>query len=64
MYDTHCHLTSRQLADRTAGIIADARAAGVRGVITVATDVADAEAALTLTERHDNLWCSAGVRYH
>ena len=61
MIDTHCHLTSRQLADRTDEILAGARAAGVRGVISVAIDVDDAEAALRLAKTHDSVWCTAGV---
>ena len=61
MIDTHCHLTSRQLADRTDAILTDARSAGVRGVISVAIDVDDAAAALRLAHAHEHVWCTAGV---
>jgi TatD DNase family protein len=61
MIDTHCHLTFPQFAGRTGEILAEARKVGVRGAITVATTSADCLAAAALAERHENLWCSAGV---
>ncbi len=61
MIDTHCHLTFKEFAGRTAQILADARAVGVRGAITIATSSADSLNAAALAEANDNLWCSAGV---
>jgi TatD DNase family protein len=61
MIDTHCHLTFPEFAGRTAAILADARAVGVRGAITIATTSADCLRALELARSHDHLWCSAGV---
>lgn len=61
MIDTHCHLTSRQFQSRVPEMLAEARAAGLRGMITVATSAADSQACLELTRQHDYLWCSAGV---
>lgn len=61
MIDTHCHLTFPEFAGRTAAILANARAVGVRGAITIATTSADCLRALALAEAHDHLWCSAGV---
>jgi TatD DNase family protein len=59
--DTHCHLTFKDFAGRTAQVLADARAVGVRGAITVATTSADSLRALELAKAHENLWCTAGV---
>ena len=61
MIDTHCHLTSKQLLPRVGEILADARTAGVRGAITVATSSSDSRACLDLAREHENLWCSAGI---
>lgn len=61
MIDTHCHLTFKEFAGRTAQILAEARAVGVRGAITIATTSADCGRALALAKQHEGLWCSAGV---
>ncbi|RMH26997.1 MAG: TatD family deoxyribonuclease [Planctomycetota bacterium] len=61
MIDTHCHLTFPQYEGRVAGVLADARAAGVTGAVTVSTTTRDCLAALDLARAHDRLWCTAGV---
>jgi TatD DNase family protein len=61
MIDTHCHLTFKEFAGRTAEVLAAAREAGVRGAITIATTSADCERTLGLAKAHPNLWCSAGI---
>ncbi len=61
MIDTHCHLTLSPLSKDTDRIITDARNAGLRGMITVATTSDDSQRSLALAQQHDHLWCSAGV---
>lgn len=61
MIDTHCHLTFPEYEGRVGAVLADARAAGVRGAITISTTTADAQRALALARAHEGLWCSAGV---
>ncbi|TVQ51057.1 MAG: TatD family deoxyribonuclease [Phycisphaerales bacterium] len=61
MIDTHCHLTFRHYEGRVEQVLADARAEGVRGVITIATTSVDAQAALKLAQQHENVWCSSGM---
>jgi len=61
MIDTHCHLTFDHYADRVDDVIADARAAGVHGMITVSTTLSDAQTARDFAHRYDNIWCTAGV---
>jgi len=61
MIDTHCHLTFKEFAGRTAQILNDARQAGVRGAITVSTTSADCLQAAALAATHENLWCTAGI---
>lgn len=61
MFDTHCHLTFPEFAGRTAQILTDAAAEGVRGAITIATTSSDCLSAARLADAHPSLWCSAGV---
>ncbi|MCP3906301.1 MAG: TatD family hydrolase [Planctomycetes bacterium] len=61
MIDTHCHLTSDALRDRVDDVLDAARAEGVNGVISVAVTSDDAREALALAERHEDVWCTAGV---
>ncbi|MHC4416172.1 MAG: TatD family hydrolase [Planctomycetota bacterium] len=61
MIDTHCHLTFEQFAGRVDQVLADARQAGVRGVITVGTTPADCLQAQDLASRYEHVWCTAGI---
>jgi TatD DNase family protein len=61
MIDTHCHLTSDVLRNRLDEVLAAARAAGVRRMITVSTTSADCAAARALAAAHAEIWFSAGV---
>lgn len=61
MIDTHCHLTFPEYEGRVGAVLAEARAAGVTGAITISTTTADARRALSVARAHDGLWCSAGV---
>lgn len=61
MFDTHCHLLFPPLRDRTPQVLQQAQAAGVTGVITVATTCDDALEGLALARAHAQVWCTAGV---
>lgn len=61
MIDTHCHLTFAAFGGRVDRVITDARAAGVRGMITVGTTPGDCLAAQDLATRYDDVWCTAGI---
>ncbi len=61
MIDTHCHLTFAAFAGRVDQVLADARAVGVRGAITVATTAAECAEAQQLAHAHNGLWFTAGV---
>ena len=61
MIDTHCHLAFRDFDGRVEQVLADARAAGVRGAITVSTTTSNCAENLAIAERFDSVWCSAGV---
>lgn len=61
MIDTHCHLTFPDFAGRIAEVLADARAAGVSGAITISTTTHDCLDALAVATAHERVWCTAGV---
>jgi TatD DNase family protein len=64
LIDTHCHLTFPGLAERAPEVIAQARAAGVERLITVAVDGPDAQAALRLMDGDAGLFLVAGTHPH
>lgn len=64
LIDSHCHLTSRDLADQIEAVLQRAADAGVAEVITVASDLSDAAAAIALSERHRQVHVVAGVHPH
>lgn len=64
LIDTHCHLTFGELLPQVGEVLERAAAAGVKRVVTVATDPADAEAALGILRDHSNVYLAAGVHPH
>lgn len=64
MFDSHCHLTDEKLTPDLADVLARARATGVAGMVTIASDAGDAERALELARRHEDVWCTAGIHPH
>ncbi len=64
VFDTHCHLTSKELSPACDRVIGDAQAAGVSRMITVACRADEAGIALSLRERHECVWISAGIHPH
>lgn len=63
-FDSHLHLTDARFeADRSA-CLARARAAGVAGLVTVASDAEDALQAIELAREEANLWATAGLHPH
>lgn len=61
MFDSHCHLTFDCYEDRIETILEDARAAGVRGCLSISTTTGDLDRLVELAETHPTVWCSAGV---
>ncbi|MDP6976321.1 MAG: TatD family hydrolase [Acidimicrobiales bacterium] len=57
--DNHCHL-----GDDAGAAVAEARAAGVVGLVTVGTDLAESRAAIEVARRHEGVWATAGVHPH
>ncbi len=64
LIDTHCHLTSRDLFERRAQVIADAARAGVTQMIEVACTPADLEPALQLRKEYPQVAVACGIHPH
>jgi TatD DNase family protein len=64
LFDSHCHLTDAAFGADVGAVLGRARDAGVVGMVTIASDLEDAEAAAVLAQRHDDVWCTAGVHPH
>ncbi len=64
LVDSHCHLDFPGLAERVEEVLARARAAGVRLVVTIATTRAGWDVARELAERHPEVVCALGIHPH
>lgn len=64
LFDSHCHLTDAAFDEDRDDVLARARAAGVTGLVTIASHPDDVDAALGLARAHEGVWCTAGVHPH
>lgn len=64
LFDSHCHLTDDRFLDDVSAVLERARAAGLVGVVTIASDARDGAAAAALAEREPDVWCTAGIHPH
>ncbi len=64
LFDTHAHLHFADFADDLPDVMARARAAGVRRMLTVGTDPATSRAAVDVAERDADVWATAGIHPH
>jgi TatD DNase family protein len=64
LFDTHVHLHFPEFAGDLDAVLARARAAGVRRMLTVGADVASSRAAVALAEREPDVWASVGIHPH
>jgi TatD DNase family protein len=64
MFDSHCHLTDEQFHGDLEAVLARAWRAGLEGIVTIASDAADAERALAIATAHDRIWSTAGMHPH
>ena len=60
--DTHAHLDDPQFVDDLSAVLARAKAAGVRQVITIATTAASSQRAVALATGHPELWATVGIQ--
>jgi len=64
LIDSHCHLDFDALSGDLDGVLARAAAAGVSGMVTISTRVAQFDRIAAIAERHPNVWCSIGTHPH
>jgi TatD DNase family protein len=64
LFDSHCHLTDAAFRDDREAVLLRAHEAGVTRLVTIASNVADARAALELARATEGVWCTAGVHPH
>jgi TatD DNase family protein len=64
LFDTHAHLHFPDFAGDLDAVLARARAAGVRRVLTIGTDVPTSRAAVALAEREPDVWAAVGIHPH
>ena len=64
LIDAHAHLADERILPDVEGVVERARAAGVAGIVTIATDAADARTCLGLAERFAGVWSTAGIHPH
>ena len=64
MFDSHCHLTDERFADDLDAVLQRAWAAGLVGLVTVASDVDDAREACALARRDPRIRSTAGIHPH
>lgn len=63
LVDSHCHLDFAKGEER-AGIIARARGAGVRTLLTISTKLNEFPGVRAIAESDPDIWCSVGVHPH
>jgi TatD DNase family protein len=64
LFDTHAHLHFPEFAGDLDAVLARARAAGVRRMVTIGTDVATSRAAAALAAHEPDVWAAVGIHPH
>jgi len=64
LVDSHCHLDFADLAAEREAIVARARSAGVKSMLTISTRLDEFDGVRAIAEFYDGIWCSVGVHPH
>ena len=64
LFDTHAHLHFPEFAGDLDAVLERARAAGVRRMLTIGTNVETSRAAVTLAAREADVWAAVGIHPH
>jgi len=64
MIDSHCHLADAQFTDDLDAVLKRAKVAGITRMITIADSISEAEKCLQIAEKHEHIFCTAGVHPH
>ena len=63
LFDSHAHIHDRRMPDPD-GAIARMREAGMRGCVTIGTDLEESRKAVALAEEHSDVWATVGLHPH
>ena len=64
LVDSHCHLDFPDFASELDAVVARARAAGIRRMVTISTRVRRLPGLIAIAERFDDVYCSVGTHPH
>src|SRR5262245_38263682 len=64
LIDHHCHLDFPDFADDLDGVVARAKAAGVRALVSISTRIRRFDRLAKLVEPYPNVFCSVGTHPH
>ena len=64
LFDTHAHLHGPEYADDLDAVLARAREAGVRAMVTIGTDRETNRAVVAMAGRHPHIWATVGIHPH
>lgn len=64
LFDSHCHLDDEAFAVDREAVLARARAAGIRGIVTVGTSLLSSRRALALAEEHADVYAAVAIHPH
>ncbi|MDH3241782.1 MAG: TatD family hydrolase [Alphaproteobacteria bacterium] len=64
LIDSHCHLDFPDFHGERDAVIDRARAAGIKGMLTICTRLGDAAKIRSIADTHEGIWCSQGVHPH
>ncbi|WP_374449294.1 TatD family hydrolase [Stella sp.] len=64
LVDSHCHLDFPDFDAERAAVLARARAAGVRTMLTIGTKLTEFERVRAIAEAEPDVWCSVGIHPH
>jgi TatD DNase family protein len=64
LFDTHAHLHFPEFAGDFDAVLERARAAGVRRILTIGTDVPTSRAAAEMAARLPDVWAAVGIHPH
>ena len=64
LVDSHCHLNFPEFKDDLDQVIKRAHANGIKYMLTVNTRLSEILALQSITENHENIFCSVGVHPH
>jgi TatD DNase family protein len=64
LVDSHCHLDFPDFAAELDAVVARARAAGIKRLVTVSTRVRKMDGLLAIADRFEDVFCSVGTHPH